>query len=326
MSGAAITDPEQKDAAASAMPRPGRLPPLNALRTFEAAARLLNFSRAAEELSVTPGAVSQQIRLLEQHAGAALFRREGRKVELTETGAALYPLLREGFGLLQQAGDVIYRPARHAALTVSVPPSFAAKWLAPRLWRFSRDYPEIDVWVSAEMELSDVAGGRVDAAVRYGRGDYAGVRSARLLRADVAPVCAPSLLEGPDPLRRPEDLAGRTLIHVQSGAREEPHPGWREWLASRGLDLPGAESGPRFDQTAHAIEAAAHGRGVALSPRIFVLDDLAAGRLVCPFPGGLLKTDTAYHVLSHPVVTRPETRAFIAWLEAESLAAMQKDG
>ncbi|HEY4586003.1 MAG TPA: LysR family transcriptional regulator, partial [Brevundimonas sp.] len=125
-----------------------RIPPLNALKAFEAAARRLNITRAAEELSVTPGAISQQIRILEEHAGAPLFHREGRQIALTELGAELYPLLRDGFDYLKRAGDLLYRPERRHALSISVPPSFAAKWLAPRIARFSAAHPEIEVWMS----------------------------------------------------------------------------------------------------------------------------------------------------------------------------------
>src|SRR5690606_35533002 len=166
-----------------------------------------NTRRAAGELAVTPGAVSQQIRILEEHAGAPLFHRDGRQIALTELGAELYPLLRDGFDYLKRAGDLLYRPDRRHALAVSVPPSFAAKWLAPRIARFTAAHPEIEVWMSADMRLADVGGGRVDVAVRYGRGDYPGVRSERLLGADVTPVCAPALITGENALRRPADLA-----------------------------------------------------------------------------------------------------------------------
>lgn len=298
-----------------------RLPPLNALRAFEAAARRLNFSQAAEELSVTPGAVSQQIRLLEQHAGGALFSRDGRQVALTALGAELYPLLRDGFEHLHRAADLIYRPARRRSLTVSVPPSFAARWLAPRMARFAAAHPEIEVWVSADMRLSDVAGGRVDVAVRYGRGHYPDVRSQRLLDADVIPVCSPALLDGPDPLRKPADLARHVLIHTRAGSVEEPRPDWRQWLAARGLDHIDGEAGPRFDQTVLALETAAHGRGVALAPHAFVTADLASGRLAAPFPDGLLRTDSAYHVLTRRGAVPEEARRFVRWLTEEALRA-----
>lgn len=300
-----------------------RIPPLNALKAFEAAARRLNITRAAEELSVTPGAISQQIRILEQHAGAPLFHREGRQIALTDLGAELYPLLRDGFDHLKRAGDLLYRPDRRHALAVSVPPSFAAKWLAPRIARFSAAHPEIEVWMSADMRLADVSGGRVDVAVRYGRGDYPGVRSERLLNADVTPVCTPGLLVGRQPLRKPADLAHHVLIHLRPSEWEEPRPDWGAWLKARDLTDIDAQAGPRFDQTALAIEAAAHGQGVALAPYAFVADDLAAGRLVAPFADGALTTDFAYYVLIKRSGATTAARTFVAWLKEEAHAAAE---
>ncbi len=300
-----------------------RLPPLNALKAFEAAARRLNITRAAEELSVTPGAISQQIRILEEHAGAPLFHREGRQIALTELGAELYPLLRDGFDYLKRAGDLLYRPDRRHALAVSVPPSFASKWLAPRIARFAAAHPEIEVWMSADMRLADVSGGRVDVAVRYGRGDYPGVRSERLLNADVTPVCAPSLTMGDNALRRPSDLARHVLIHLRPSELEEPRPDWSAWLKARGLTDIDAQAGPRFDQTALAIEAAAHSQGVALAPYAFVAEDLASGRLVAPFADGALTTDLAYYVLTKRSGASAPARAFAAWLKHEAQSAAE---
>lgn len=302
-----------------------RIPPLNALKAFEAAARRLNITRAAEELSVTPGAISQQIRILEQHAGAPLFHREGRQIALTELGAELYPLLHDGFDYLKRAGDLLYRPNRRHALAISVPPSFAAKWLAPRIARFSAAHPEVEVWMSADMRLADVGGGRVDVAVRYGRGDYTGVRSERLLTADVTPVCSPALLTGAHPLKRPADLARHVLIHLRPGDLEEPRPDWPAWLAARKLDQIDASAGPRFDQTALAIEAAAHGQGVVLAPYAFVADDLASGRLVAPFADGTLATELAYHVLTRRSGVSEPARSFVRWMKTEIQAAEQRE-
>ncbi|MEN5144638.1 transcriptional regulator GcvA [Brevundimonas diminuta] len=295
-----------------------RLPPLNALKAFEAAARRLNITRAAEELSVTPGAISQQIRILEEHAGAPLFHREGRQIALTELGAELYPLLRDGFDYLKRAGDLLYRPDRRHALAVSVPPSFASKWLAPRIARFAAAHPEIEVWMSADMRLADVSGGRVDVAVRYGKGDYPGVRCEKLLNADLTPVCSPLLTMGENALRRPTDLARHVLIHLRPSELEEPRPDWAAWFKARNLEGIDALSGPRFDQAALAIEAAAHGQGVALAPYAFVAEDLASGRLVAPFADGALTTEQAYHVLTKRTGASNPARAFAAWLKEEA--------
>lgn len=297
-----------------------RLPPLNALKAFEASARRLSISMAAKELGVTPGAVSQQIKVLEDHAGAPLFRREGGAIALTELGARLHPVLREAFEQMKRAADIVYGPTGRRSLTVSVPPSFAARWLAPRMVRFSTEYPEIEVWISADMQLADVAGGRADVAVRYGSGNYPGVRSERLLEAGVIPVCSPGLLTGPDPLKKPADLARHTLIHVGNSHIEEPRPDWSAWLKARGVTGVDATAGARYDQTAFAIEDAASGRGVALAPRAFVAADLETGRLVTPFADGYLATDLAYHVLTRRTGGREEARTFVAWLKRETQA------
>jgi len=301
-------------------PHESRIPPLNALKAFEAAARRLNITRAAEELSVTPGAISQQIRILEQHAGAPLFHREGRQIALTELGAELYPLLHDGFDYLKRAGDLIYRPNRRHALAISVPPSFAAKWLAPRIVRFSAAHPDVEVWMSADMRLADVGGGRVDVAIRYGSGDYSGVRSERLISADVIPVCAPAMLAT---LKKPADLANHILIHLRPNELEEPRPDWPTWMAARKLTDLDASMGPRFDQTALAIEAAAHGQGVALAPFAFVAEDLASGRLVAPFADGALATPLAYHVLTRRSGVSEPARAFVKWIKEETRASEQ---
>lgn len=295
-----------------------RLPPLNALKAFEASARRLSVSRAARDLGVTPGAVSQQIRILEDHAGAPLFRREGGALTLTELGLTLQPVLRDAFEQLSRAADIVYGPVGRRSLSISVPPSFAVKWLVPRMAAFSAAHPEIEAWISADMQLADVAGGRVDVAIRYGHGDYPGVRSEILIDAGVIPVCSPDLIAGEDPLVRPRDLARHTLIHVGRSPIEEPRPDWTTWLASRGLTGLSAEAGPRFDQTALAIDAAAYGRGVALAPRAFVASDLASGRLVAPFADGYLAGDMAYHLLTRRQGVRSEARIFADWLRGEA--------
>ncbi|GLK47683.1 LysR family transcriptional regulator [Brevundimonas intermedia] len=300
--------------------QPRKLPPLNALKAFEAVARLTSISLAAKELSVTPGAVSQQVRLLEDHAGAPLLRREASGLVLTDLGLRLQAALREAFEHLKQAADVIYGPASRQSLAVSVPPSFAVRWLVPRMSRFYAAHPEIEIWISADMKLADVAGGRADVAVRYGQGDYPGVRSEILIEGGVIPICSPRLMDGDRPLRTPADLAGHTLIHVTPGMMEEPRPDWAAWFASRKLEGFDVRQGPRFDQTAFAIEDALHGRGVALAPRAFVANDLASGRLAAPFADGYLASDLAYRLVTRRGSLRPEAQAFVAWLRQEASA------
>lgn len=300
-----------------------RLPPLNALKAFEAASRHLSVTLAARELGVTPGAVSQQIRVLEDHAGAPLFRREGGVLVLTPLARRLEPVLRDAFEQLKRAAEIVYGPSKRRSLAISVPPSFASRWLAPRMARFAALHPDIEVWVSADMQLADVVGGRADVAVRYGRGDYVGVRTEPLVEAGVIPVCNPDLLAGPYPLRSPRDLKRHVLIHVAHGLIEEPRPDWAAWLRSRGLTDIDTSAGPRFDQTALAIEGAIHGRGIALAPRAFVAADLASGRLAAPFADGYLATDMAYRMVTRRGSVRPETRAFMDWLRDEAHRDLQ---
>lgn len=170
-----------------------RLPPLNALRAFEAAARRLSFTQAAEELNVTPGAISQQIRQLEDFAGTPLFKRTGRSVLLTDAAQASLPLVREAFEKISEAGRVMQAPARKGRVMISSAPSFAAKWLAPRLESFHRANEGIEAWISADMSLTDFNTADADIAIRYGRGNYDGLKSEKLLDEMVLPVCSPRL-------------------------------------------------------------------------------------------------------------------------------------
>jgi LysR family glycine cleavage system transcriptional activator len=301
------------------MSGPRRLLPLNALRAFEAAARHLSFSRAADELSVTPGAVSQHIRQLEDHAGAPLFRRNGRGLELSDTGRAALPLLREGFERLLDASALLREPAKRRQIAVSVAPSFAAKWLMPRLDRFHEAHPEIEVWISADMEVAELGDGAVDVAVRYGPGDYANVVTERLLGEGVLPVCAPELMEGAKPIREPSDLAGHTLLHDVSLDADPSCPDWAMWFKARGVSGVDSRRGFRFNQSALVIEAAVMGRGVGLAKRTLAQADLEAGRLVAPFADGGAEIDFAYYIVTPRNRRASESAlAFVAWLKREA--------
>lgn len=301
---------------------PDRLPPLNALRAFEAAARRLSFTKAAEELNVTPGAISQQIRQLEDYAGTPLFKRTGRSVLLTDAAQACLPLVHEAFDMIGEAGRLMRAPARKGRVMVSSAPSFAAKWLAPRLDQFHRAHDGIEAWVSADMQLTDFNTADADLAIRYGRGQYDGLKSEKLLDETVLPVCSPRLLEGPDAIRRPEDLARHTLIHDESPENDPSCPDWASWLRARGVRGVDASRGPRFNQAVLVIEAAANGRGVALAKRAIAQSDLDAGRLVAPFADGSHDLDFAYWLVwpkgRH---LSPDVRAFIAWAKAEATSS-----
>lgn len=298
-----------------------RLPALNALRAFEAAARHLSFTRAAEELNVTPGAISQQIRHLEEFAGAPLFRRTGRQVLLTDAGQAALPLLSNAFEMMSEAVHHMRAPARRDRLMVSAAPSFAAKWLAHRLEKFQQDNPEAEVWISPDMSLTDFNNSDIDLAIRYGTGVYEGLRSEKIMSESVLPVCSPDLLEGDTPLRLPQDLAQHVLLHDESPENDSSRPDWAHWLSARGVNDIQSNKGPRFTQSSLVVEAAAAGRGVALAKRAIAAGDLERGRLVAPFADGSSDIDWAYWVV-WPKWRTPSklARSFMKWLKDEAAA------
>lgn len=296
-----------------------RLPPLNALRAFETAARHMNFSRAADELSVTPGAVSQQIQNLEDYVGAALFKRTPKGLLLTDAAQTALPALREAFDRLQEAAELLTAPVDGRRVTVSAAPSFAAKWLVPRLGRFEAKHPQVDVWLSAGMDLVDFASGEVDIAIRYGSGRYPGLETTLLMSETVVPVASPALL-AERPLNSITDLAQHTLLHDGSPDADDSCPDWVMWLAARGVrDIDGAR-GPRFNQSSLVIEAAVNGRGVALAKQALAQADLDAGRLVAPLDIATA-VDFAYYVVHPKAKGRlSQVKAFVSWLQQEATA------
>ena len=296
-----------------------RLPPLNALRAFEAAARHLNFSRAADELSVTPGAVSQQIQNLEDYIGVALFKRTPKGLLLTDPAQIALPALREAFDRLVEAASMLTAAVDGRRLTVTVAPSFAAKWLVPRLGRFETLHPQVDVWISAGMELTDFNSGEVDLAIRYGTGRYPGLEVTRLMQETVIAVTSSDLLER-QPLNELSDLSDHVLLHDGSPDADESCPDWTMWLAARGVKGVDGSRGPRFNQSSLVIEAAIGGRGVALAKRALAQADLDAGRLVAPFQIATA-VDFAYYLVHPKAKGRlPQVKAFTAWLNAEAQA------
>ncbi|KQS55351.1 LysR family transcriptional regulator [Brevundimonas sp. Leaf363] len=299
------------------MARP--LLPLNALRAFESAARHLNFSRAADELFVTPGAVSQQIRLLEETVGGPLFKREARGLQLTPLGRAAAPLLREGFERLMDASSLLREPPRRRQVSVSVTPSFAAKWLMPRMDDFHAAHPEIEVWISADLEPVDLYDMAADLAVRYGPGGYEGYIADKLMGETVLPVCAPSLMKGEQPILTPGDLQHHALLHDVSDDDDPSRPDWSMWLKARGVKHPDARRGSRFNQSSLLIEAAIAGRGVALAKRTLAQQDLASGRLIAPFPDGSEAVGYAYYViLPRDRAPTPGANVFAQWLKKKA--------
>ncbi len=293
------------------------LPPLNALRAFEAAARHLSLTLAAAELNVTPAAISHQVRLLEDHIGLPVFERNGRGLVLTDAGAAGLRDLREGFARLSDAMDAIESLGEAGTLTVSVAPSFAAKWLLPRLGSFERQHPEIDVHVSASVHLVDFARDRVDVAVRYGPGGYRDVIFEKLLPETVIPVCSPDLIKGRMP-RAARDLLDLPLLHDDSPDNDPSCPNWDMWLRAAGVEGADAERGPRFNQASLVIEAAILGRGVALAKSTLAAADLRAGRLTRPIET-VRPVDFAYYfVAPQPKLNLPKVAYFRDWLRREA--------
>lgn len=299
------------------------LPPLNALRAFEAAARHLSITRAAEELHVTPAAVSHQVKGLEAYLGLALFKRANRSLRLTDAGQACLPGLREGFERLAAAMDAVRAGDESGPLTVSVPPSFGAKWLVARLDRFRQANPGYDVRLDASMRLVDLAREGVDIAVRYGAGRYPGMRVDRLMDEVAVPVCSPRLLEGAAPLRVPADLCRHTLLHHTAPYQDDGYPDWRMWLQAAGVDGCDLSRGPTFSMASLAVQAAIDGQGVALVGDVLVADDIAAGRLVRPFALSFPVSFAYYVVCPLASAERPRVVAFREWLleEARNSAA-----
>lgn len=307
-----------------------RLPPLAALRAFESAARHLSFKKAADELHVTPAAISQQIKALESYLGVALFHRLTRALELTAQGVAMLPKVREGFECLALAVDSTRR-AGDGMLTVTAPPSFAARWLVPRLPGFSAAHPEIRLRLASGADSVDRKGEALrldddswdlrDAGcavdIRYGTGNYPGMCVEPLFAPQWFPVCSPRLPSAARPLAVPEDLRHHVLIHDETINDEERQPGWREWLVNAGLDGINAERGPRFSNALLAVEAALEGQGVVLALKPLVAADIAAGRLIVPFEIGAPSPYAYFLVMRKAVADRPAVHAFRDWLLGE---------
>jgi LysR family glycine cleavage system transcriptional activator len=286
---------------------PRQLPSLNAVRAFEAAARHLSFRRAADELHVTHAAISHQVKGLETFLQTPLFRRLNRAVRLTDAGQAYLPPLRDALDGIAKATARVRGGESGGALTISTSPPFAAKWLVPRLSAFREAHPEIDVWLTPSLHAVDFAREAVDAAVRWGAGEWPGLRADLLGTMEVFPVCSPRLLQGPRRLRTPEDLRHHPLIHDASGED------WQRWLAAAGVSVIPTPA-LHFHDSSLVIQAAIEAQGVALAYSALVADDLAAGRLVRPFEISLPTEYCYYFVCPHAVAETPKIVAFRTWL------------
>ena len=294
-----------------------RLPPLNGLRAFEATARHLSFTKAASELNVTPAAVSHQVKGLEEFLGITLFKRLNRAVELTAAGKLCFPGIRDGFETLDRAVGQLYPDPDDNVLVVSSGPAFAAKWLAPRLYRFVEQYPQYDARISANLHRSAFGIGGIDIAIRFGDGNYPEEHVELFLEDRMTPMCAPSLLGGSKPLRSPADLKFHTLIHDDSLAHMVDEPYWRSWLEQMGIVDVDPDRGPRFNHADHALDAAIAGSGVVMGRTALAGPDLQAGRLVAPFDLWQKSTRAFHFVCEKASLGLPKIQAFRSWLWEE---------
>lgn len=293
------------------------LPPLNALRAFEATARHLSFTRAADELSVTPAALSHQIRGLEEFLAERLFDRKARSIALTPKGALLYPGLHAAFLQIRQSVDLLARDFSERVLVVSTPPGFTAKWLAPRLYRFMLAHPQIDARISASKDLANFTTDGIDVAIRNARSSAPGLWSRKLMDIRLTPVASPRLLAELGGLASPADLRRAPLIHDDMLGILPGMPNWAEWLDAAGVTGIDLERGLRFNSPDHALEAACEGAGVLLAQCELAHDDLRTGRLVAPFPCTLVSERTFTVTCPDGFEQRPKIRAFRDWLDSE---------
>jgi LysR family glycine cleavage system transcriptional activator len=310
--------------------KPSHLPPLNSLRAFEAAARHANFRKAAAELHVTPAAVSHQVKALEDHLGVQLFYRQPRALQLTPAARACLPQLREGFGALAAAAELMRSGARRETLLLEVAPSFAVKWLGRRIDRFVSAHPDIDLHIEAKPQGIDGRAGELErngdsgttmrrnsVAIVFGSGRYPGCRSEKLSSVTVTPMCAPRLCAGDRPLCHPRDLRYHTLLHDDMLNLDDGRSRLASWLSAAGVDGIDIARGPHFNHAALALEAAADGVGVVLSYPLLAAADLAAGRLIAPFGLAVPLEQAYYLVYQHAASERASIAAFRAWLLKE---------
>jgi LysR family glycine cleavage system transcriptional activator len=289
-----------------------RLPALNALKAFEAAARHESFTKAAQELSVTQGAVSHQVKALEIELGLKLFRRERQRLIITEAGRIYLGTVRDAFDRLAAGTEHLLQRQNTGVLTVSMSPNFASKWIVHRLGRFAALYPDIDLRIAASLEHVDFAREDIDLAIRHGDGQWPGLNVARLCTEQLFPVCSPKLMRGRRALRSPGDLKEHTLLHVDN--RRD----WIKWLDAANVADADLSRGAVFNQTSMAIDAAVNGQGIALARTALVSWDIIAGRLVRPF-GPALEVPYAYWIVCpRSTAELPKISTFRDWLLHEA--------
>jgi len=295
-----------------------RLPPLNALKAFEAAARHESFTRAAEELFVTQGAVSHQVKALELELGIKLFNRERQRLVITDAGREYLTILRDAFDRIAVGTERLLQRQSSGVLTVSTSPDFAAKWLVSRLGRFAEEHPSIDLRVSATLHHVDFAREDVDLAVRHGDGNWAGFDVTRLSSEALFPVCSPKLLSGRNRLTKPADVLKFPLIHV------DDRKDWARWLEAAGVQGVELAHGPVLNRVSMAIDAAVDGQGIVLARSTLAATDLINGRLLRPFTEELRLSKTYWIICPKATTTLPKIVTFRDWLLAEAANDMGK--
>ncbi len=285
-----------------------RLPPLNALKAFEAAARHLSFTRAADELFVTQAAVSHQIKALEDYLSMKLFLRRNRTLLLTEEGQAYFLELKDIFKNLQEATEKLLAKGSKGAVTVAMPPSFASQWLVPRISKFSQAHPDIDVRIKAVDFDEGFLDDDVDVAIYYGKGRWSGVSADKLHTEFLTPLCSPLLFSGPKPLNDLSDLKHHVLLHDSSRAA------WKDWLKHVGVQGVNVNQGPVFSHSMLVLQAAALGQGIALGNTVLARPELDAGRLVIPFEEKVESRDAFYLVCDEAQAELGKIAAFRNWV------------
>ncbi|NCP63286.1 MAG: transcriptional regulator GcvA [Paraglaciecola sp.] len=296
-----------------------RLPPLNSLKTFEAAARHLSFTRAADELFVTQAAVSHQVKTLEDFLSMKLFMRKNRSLLLTEEGQRYYLDLKDIFRALQDATEKLLAKGAKGAITVALPPSFAIQWLVPRINRFSQENPDIDVRIKAVDYDEGFLDDDVDVAIYYGRGKWSGLVADKLHTEYLTPVCSPLLFQSGRPLNQLEDLRYHVLLHDSS--REA----WKAWIKQFNIAGVNVNHGPIFSHSMLVLQAAALGQGIALGHSVLARPEIESGRLVCPFAEKQI-TNNAYYFVCHPGQAElGKIAAFRQWLIAQVQADQQNE-
>lgn len=311
-----------------------RLPPLNALRAFEAAARHLSFKNAATELSVTPTAISHQIKLLEEFLDLPLFRRLTRALELTPQGEAMLPKVREGLECFAAAVENAHERVNQGRLIVVLPPSFATRWLVPRLRRFALVEPALNLHVirslntidsdqgagPATFDNVDLRQGDSVVVIRFGSGSYPGFHVDRMFGSDYIAVCSPKLLDADPPLRVPDDMRHQVLLHDKTSTNVRSGPDWDEWFKLANVNGVDSHAGPHFSDSGMVYVAALDGLGVALASKPLVATAIAQGRLVAPFDIAVGQHYAYYLVVPEAISNRPAVQAFRKWLLEETKA------